>query len=174
MATQAISNLPRDAIPRLVGTSSPLLIFEVEFDGQHAAGSARRPVKLIGCVRRGAPAVTGTTDEEGVSALLVLRSLSPARLLSFVGSVSRGGSELPAELVGDLQPRLNGGSSQPLTSRELTVLRLLAEGETTRGIAEQLNYCERTVKNIVRDVLAKLGCRTRAQAVALATRAGVI
>jgi DNA-binding NarL/FixJ family response regulator len=61
-----------------------------------------------------------------------------------------------------------------LTSREVTVLRMLAEGEATRGIAQQLNYSERTVKNIVRNVLEKLGCRTRAHAVALATRNGVI
>jgi len=42
------------------------------------------------------------------------------------------------------------------------VLRMLADGETTRGIAERLNYSERTVKNIVRDLLSKLNCKTRA------------
>jgi DNA-binding NarL/FixJ family response regulator len=61
-----------------------------------------------------------------------------------------------------------------LTSRELAVLRMLADGEVTRGIAQQLNYSERTVKNIVRDALIKLNCRTRAHAVALATRRGLI
>jgi DNA-binding NarL/FixJ family response regulator len=65
-------------------------------------------------------------------------------------------------------------SERELTSRELAVLRMLADGEVTRGIAEQLNYSERTVKNIVRDVLVKLECRTRAHAVALATRRGLI
>jgi DNA-binding NarL/FixJ family response regulator len=61
-----------------------------------------------------------------------------------------------------------------LTHRELAVLRMLADGEDTRGIAAELNYSERTIKNIVRDVLVKLGCRTRAQAVATATRQGAI
>lgn len=65
-------------------------------------------------------------------------------------------------------------SDRELTSRELAVLRMLADGEVTRGIAEQLNYSERTVKNIVRDVLVKLNCRTRAHAAALATRRGLI
>ena len=51
---------------------------------------------------------------------------------------------------------------------------MLADGESTRGIAERLSYSERTVKNIVRDLLVKLNCKTRAHAVALAVRQGVI
>jgi DNA-binding NarL/FixJ family response regulator len=65
-------------------------------------------------------------------------------------------------------------SDRELTARELAVLRMLADGEVTRGIAEQLNYSERTVKNIVRDVLVKLDCRTRAHATARAIRRGLI
>ena len=44
----------------------------------------------------------------------------------------------------------------------------------TSDIAVQLCYSERTVKNVVHDILMKLNCRTRAHAVALATRSGVI
>ena len=51
---------------------------------------------------------------------------------------------------------------------------MLADGESTRGIAQRLSYSERTVKNIVHDLLAKLNCKTRAHAVALAARQGVI
>jgi DNA-binding NarL/FixJ family response regulator len=61
-----------------------------------------------------------------------------------------------------------------LTAREREVLRLLAEGEDTRDIAGMLCFSERTVKNIVHDVLMKLNCRNRAHAVAMATRQGVI
>ena len=59
-----------------------------------------------------------------------------------------------------------------LACRELNVLRLLAEGSTTREIAGELSYSERTVKNIVHDTLAKLHCRTRAHAVAVMARQG--
>jgi DNA-binding NarL/FixJ family response regulator len=83
--------------------------------------------------------------------------------------VDRPVQTLPAPVKRPLHP-----SERELTSRELAVLRMLADGEVTRGIAEQLNYSERTVKNIVRDVLVKLECRTRAHAVALATRRGLI
>ena len=54
------------------------------------------------------------------------------------------------------------------------MLRLLAEGASTRDIAERMNYSERTVKNIVHGLLVKLRGRTRAQAVAVAARRGVI
>ena len=66
------------------------------------------------------------------------------------------------------------GAPGPLAPRELGVLRLLAEGDDTRDIAGKLSYSERTVKNIVHDLLVKLNCRSRAHAVALATRQGVI
>ena len=61
-----------------------------------------------------------------------------------------------------------------LTARERDVLQMLADGQDTRAIAVGLCYSERTVKNVVHDVLTKLNCRTRAQAVGLATRSGVI
>jgi DNA-binding NarL/FixJ family response regulator len=61
-----------------------------------------------------------------------------------------------------------------LTARELAVLQMLADGMATREIAEELSYSERTVKNVVHDLLEKLNCRTRAHAVALAIRHGVI
>ena len=51
---------------------------------------------------------------------------------------------------------------------------MLADGQSTREIAERLSYSERTVKNIVRDLLIKLNCKTRAHAVGFATRRGVI
>ena len=54
------------------------------------------------------------------------------------------------------------------------MLRLLSKGESTRQIAEDLCYSEKTVKNIVHDVLVRMNCRNRAQAVALATERGLI
>ena len=68
------------------------------------------------------------------------------------------------------------GSQTPgsLSDREREVLKWLAEGSDTREIASGLCFSERTVKNVVHDILMKLNCRTRAHAVALATRSGVI
>ena len=70
--------------------------------------------------------------------------------------------------------RREGLGPAALTDRERAVLRLLAEGSDTLEMAHELSFSERTVKNIVHDVLMKLNCRTRAHAVALATRSGAI
>jgi DNA-binding NarL/FixJ family response regulator len=62
----------------------------------------------------------------------------------------------------------------PLTEREQRVLALIAAGHPTREIAAQLCYSERTVKNVLHDVVTKLNARSRSQAVAYAVREGLI
>ena len=57
-----------------------------------------------------------------------------------------------------------------LTSRDVEVLRLLADGRTTADIAQVLAYSESTVKELVYAILQSLGARNRAHAVALAIR----
>jgi len=61
-----------------------------------------------------------------------------------------------------------------LTEREQQVLSLIAAGHPTREVAEQLAYSERTVKNVLHDVVTKLNARSRSQAVAFAVREGLI
>jgi DNA-binding NarL/FixJ family response regulator len=61
-----------------------------------------------------------------------------------------------------------------LTDREQRVLALIADGHPTREVAQQLCYSERTVKNVLHDVVTKLNARSRSQAVAFAVREGLI
>jgi DNA-binding NarL/FixJ family response regulator len=61
-----------------------------------------------------------------------------------------------------------------LTEREQRVLALIAQGHPTREVAQQLCYSERTVKNVLHDVVTKLNARSRSQAVAYAVRDGLI
>ena len=60
-----------------------------------------------------------------------------------------------------------------LTARELDVLALMAEGRTNRGIAAALYISEKTASVHVSHILAKLGVRSRVQAVAVAHQVGV-
>jgi DNA-binding NarL/FixJ family response regulator len=53
---------------------------------------------------------------------------------------------------------------EPLSARELEILRLLAQGMTNREIAQQLYLAEGTVKNYVTNILGKIGARDRTQA----------
>lgn len=61
-----------------------------------------------------------------------------------------------------------------LSRRDLNVLRLLADGQSTAEISVDLAYSESTIKNVIHDMVRQLGARNRAHAVALAIRAGVI
>ncbi|NHT16401.1 response regulator transcription factor [Cellulomonas sp. IC4_254] len=61
-----------------------------------------------------------------------------------------------------------------LTAREREVLVLLARGRSNQQLAEALTVSETTAKTHVSRVLAKLGCRTRLEAAALAHRAGLV
>jgi DNA-binding CsgD family transcriptional regulator len=61
-----------------------------------------------------------------------------------------------------------------LTPRELEVLALAAEGQTSPQIAERLVISPETVKSHLRNVYAKLDVKDRAEAVALAVRSGLI
>jgi len=57
-----------------------------------------------------------------------------------------------------------------LTGQERRVLDLIAEGRTNRQIGEELELAEKTVKNYVSNLLAKLGMSRRTEAAALAVR----
>lgn len=63
---------------------------------------------------------------------------------------------------------------EPLTERETNVLRLLAQGYSNKEIATHLRIVEDTVKTHVRHILAKLGVRSRTQAVLYALRLGLV
>ena len=63
---------------------------------------------------------------------------------------------------------------EALTERETEVLRLLAQGESNKEIARHLQVVEDTVKTHVRHILAKLGVRSRTQAVLCALRLGLV
>ena len=134
-----------------------------------------RATRLIATVRTGDERQLRELVEADVGAVLPQADLTPESLGASVRSVVAGGVTLPRDLLPRLLkliPAQPGGGG--LSPRERDVLRLLADGHDTREIASDLCYSERTVKNVVHDVLMKLNCRTRAHAVALATREGVI
>jgi DNA-binding NarL/FixJ family response regulator len=82
---------------------------------------------------------------------------------------------LGGEIV--LDPRLEASAHaphDPLTSKEISVVKLIAQGNANRDIGRWLNVSEHTVKARVKSVLAKLGARDRAHAVTLARDRGFL
>ena len=67
-----------------------------------------------------------------------------------------------------------GSTALGWSAREIEVLRLLANGLSTREVARRLAYSERTIKNVVYDLTTRHGLRNRTHAVAVAVRAGVV
>lgn len=61
-----------------------------------------------------------------------------------------------------------------LTAREVTVIRLVADGLSLRNVGEKLSYSERTVKYILHGATTRLGMRGRTEMVAYASRVGAI
>jgi len=136
-----------------------------------------RGTRLVATVREATEQAVREMVDAGVSAILPHRTLTADTLVTSLRSVVAGNVALPADMLSRLLLHVTQTSHvgpAGLNTRERSVLRLLADGMDTRGIAEDLCFSERTVKNVVHDVLTKLNCRTRAQAVAVATREGVI
>jgi len=63
---------------------------------------------------------------------------------------------------------------EPLSPREMDVLRLLARGQSNKEIARTLHLAEETIKDHVRHILAKLSVQSRTQAVLAAIRLGIV
>jgi DNA-binding NarL/FixJ family response regulator len=157
-----------------------LLLVNVDVDGVEERGTpARRcQVRLLRPAGTSAAQQAQDSHRGQVTAVVILRDAAPSHVASCVraavqdqGSISR---ERLSGLLASGEGKRSNGSEPQLTNREYDVLRMLADGESTRGIAQRLSYSERTVKNIVRDLLVKLNGKTRAHAVALAARQGVI
>jgi DNA-binding NarL/FixJ family response regulator len=114
--------------------------------------------------------------EAGAVSVLRKDTLTPESLEANVRATLQGAGVLPSDLLSGLlvAVRADDGRSSQLTNREEQVLRLIADGHATREVAAELCYSERTVKNVLHDVVTKLGARTRSHAVAHAVRAGLI
>jgi DNA-binding NarL/FixJ family response regulator len=135
----------------------------------------------------GTPVLVCTSDcgEEAVIAAMqagavgFLRkdTLTAESLAAAVSAAASGSGVVTPELLGRLVSGLSTEerpSAARLTDREQQVLSLIAEGHPTREVALQLCYSERTVKNVLHDVVTKLNARSRSQAVAFAVREGLI
>ena len=122
--------------------------------------------------------------EAGVAGVIRRSDATPHHLLSAIRAVAAGEGMLPPDLLGRLLDQVGqlqrqvlaprGLTFSGLTERELSVLRLLADGHDTAEVGKQLFYSERTVKNIVHDVTSRLDLRNRTHAVAYALRQGLI
>jgi DNA-binding NarL/FixJ family response regulator len=113
----------------------------------------------------------------------IVKDTPMAELVQAVREVHAGGAVVSPAMGGKLfdtvahllrHRDLNASRRPALTGREVEVLQAIADGMTSREIGEKLFISENTVKNHVRNILDKLGLRSRNEAVMYALREGLI
>ena len=126
--------------------------------------------------------LTSYEDDEALFAAImagaagyVLKQIRGTDLVESVRRVAAGQSLLDPAVTQRVLERIRHPQQEPpelraLTDQERRILALIAEGLTNRQIASRMYLAEKTVKNYVSSLLAKLGLERRTQAAVLATR----
>jgi two-component system response regulator DevR len=142
--------------------------------GIEVCRSLRSSYPEIGCL-----ILTSYDDDDALFAAVMagasgylLKEIRGSSLLDGIRQVKAGRSLLDPAVTERVMSRLRVGEQQDprltgLTQREREILDLIAEGLTNRQIGERLFLAEKTVKNYVSALLAKLGMQRRTQAAVL-------
>ncbi|MDW5329592.1 response regulator transcription factor, partial [Plantactinospora sp. KLBMP9567] len=140
-----------------------------------------RDVRAIDSTIKGLILTSYEDDEALFAAIMagaagyVLKQIRGTDLVDAVRRVAAGQSLLDPAVTARVLERIRSGVEQPrefqsLTEQERRILEYVAEGLTNREIAGRMFLAEKTVKNYVSSLLAKLGLERRTQAAVLATR----
>lgn len=169
-----------EAIRRIPAVQPDVAIIDIRLgDGERSGVEVCREVRSahpeIACL-----ILTSYADDEAFAAAVLagasgylLKQIRGSELVDSIRSVADGVSLLPAEVVDSMLARLRTPPEDPfrvLTGQERKVLDLIAQGCTNRQIADELGLAEKTVKNYVSNMLAKLGLHSRTEAATMAVR----
>ncbi|MES1265380.1 MAG: response regulator transcription factor [Variovorax sp.] len=101
----------------------------------------------------------------------LLKDVQPEELFNCIRAVHAGEAYLQPKVAAKLAQRVQ---EEPLTEREEQILKLLAEGKSNRAIGMVLHITESTVKSHLKSLFVKLDVTSRAEAIALAARRGLV
>jgi two-component system, NarL family, response regulator DevR len=161
------------ALARVPALKPQVAVLDVRLpdgDGVTVCRELRSRLPELSCLM-----LTSFSDDEalfdaimaGASGYL-LKQVGGTDLVGAVRAVAGGGSLIDPKLTAAVMDRLrSGGHKDPLaalTAQERRILDLIGEGLTNRQIGERLFLAEKTVKNYVSSLLAKLGIERRVQA----------
>ena len=169
-----------EAVGRILAISPDVCVLDVRLpdgSGVEVCRAVREKRPDVACLM-----LTSFSDDEalleavlaGASGYL-LKQVRGSDLVDAVRRVAGGQSLLDPAVTDTVLRRLREGSPDDerlrgLTEQERKVLALLAEGRTNRQIADELYLAEKTIKNYVSNVLAKLGMSRRTEAAVWAAR----
>ncbi|MFE9688746.1 response regulator [Micromonospora sp. NPDC005806] len=141
--------------------------------------AAIKELARLGIAARVLVLTTYDTDRDVVPAIeagatgYVLKDTGREELIHAVRTAARGEAVLSPSVATRLLGQVRA-PADPLSARELEVLRLIADGATNREAAARLFISEATVKSHVLHIYTKLGVNDRAAAVAVAFRRGLL
>ncbi len=169
-----------EALARVPALKPDVAVLDVRLpdgDGVQVCRQLRAQLPGLACLM-----LTSFADDEALfesvmagAAGYVLKELRGGDLVQAIRTVAAGGSLLDPTATHQLLSRLRGNNNSThdplhrLTDQERKVLELIGQGMTNRQIGAQLYLAEKTVKNYVSSLLAKLGMQRRTQAAVLAT-----
>ncbi len=169
-----------DALVRIPVMKPDVAILDVRLpdgSGVEVCRDVRSADPEIVCVM-----LTSYADDEALIASImagaagyVLKQIGSFDLLDTIRRAGSGESLLDPSLTDRVLERLSDGPEidprlKSLTPQERRILDLIAEGKTNRQIAETMYLAEKTVKNYVSNLLAKLGMERRTQAASFVAR----
>jgi DNA-binding NarL/FixJ family response regulator len=172
-----------DALPLIARTRPDVAVLDVRLGKGDDGMSGIEVCRQIRSAHPGVRCVmlTSSADEEAMLAAIVagasayvLKEVRGAELVRAIRQVAEGGSLLDPALTSRVLERVRHPRQEDrlatLTGQERRVLDLVAEGKSNRQIGEELFLAEKTVKNYVSKVLAKLGVSRRTEAAVWAAR----
>jgi two-component system, NarL family, response regulator len=101
----------------------------------------------------------------------ILKGHVHRELLATIRAVHAGQKQIPPEIAAQLADH---ATDDGLTPREVDVLRLIADGNANKQIADRLSIGEATVKSHITNILSKLGANDRTHAVTIGLKRGII
>ncbi len=169
-----------EALRRVAATTPQVAVLDVRLpdgSGVELCRELRSSHPEIACLM-----LTSFDDDEALFEAIVagasgyvLKQVKGSDIIDAVRQVGAGRSLLDPSLSARVMDRLRAGSTQDprlagLTAQEHRVLDLLADGKTNRQIAAEMFLAEKTVKNYVSNLLAKMGMHRRTEAAVYAAR----
>lgn len=168
-----------DAAVRVVRETVPdVVLLDVRMprrDGVQVAAEVRAWTRVVMLTYSDAPDVVRAAVDAGASAYLVHGQFDAGELERTLRGVMAGAFVLSAPAAAAMRdawraPAVPEAPSRPdvgLSARQAEVMELVAEGRNNAEIARTCYLSEKTVKNHINHIFAKLGVRTRAEAVAV-------
>lgn len=168
-------------IDLLASTQADVVLLDVRMPGMGgldalAVITAQNPdVSVIVLSMHDEPAYVRRAIESGAAGYL-LKNANRAEILEALRSVHAGRAYVQAQLTGTLLNTISGRErvASTLSPRELEVLSLVSQGFENKQIATELGISEATVKTHLKGVFVRLEASSRAEAVAIGLRLGII